>query len=279
MEMASSSRVRLGLRGRIAGLLLLALPLPILLKSLVSLWSGNVGTLGATVAAYALFVVGAMLTRRGIHRELAAAVRPTTAARGVPLKALAGMVVGVAAGFTAFTIVGHDALASLAYAIGAAAGYFMVYGGDTRPDRLPAWPARGIDADARTVLELAYRRLDGLDAAGRQLMNREFRERLANISLLVGKILRAIEENPADLRRSRKFLNVYLEGAQQVALQYARSESHGLSAQREHNFRTLLVDVETTCHQQYEKLLQHDALDLDVQIEVLTTRLRHEGVA
>ena len=277
--MAMASRVRLGLRGRIAGALLFALPLPILLKSIMSLWSGDVGMLGSTVVAYALFVLGAVLTRRGVHRELAAAARPTTAVHGLPLKTLAGVVVGFAAGFTAFAVVGHDVLAALAYAIGAAAGYFMVYGADTRFGRLPPWTSGAGDGDARTVLELAYRRLEALDGAGRQIVNREFRQRLADISAIVGKILRAIEENPADLRRTRKFLNVYLEGAQKVALQYARAEAHGPSAEREHTFRTLLVDVENTCHQQYEKLLQHDALDLDVQIEVLSTRLRREGIA
>jgi hypothetical protein len=265
----------MGLRGRIAGLLLLALPLPILLKSVISLWSGDVGTLAATVIAYALFVLGAVLTRRGVQREIAATARPTTA-KGPPLKTLAGVVVGLAAGFTAFAVVGHDALAALAYAFGAAAGYFMVYGAEPRSARVPGWTG---EADARTVLELAYRRLDALEGAGRQITNREFRQRLGNISVIVGKILRVIEENPADVRRTRKFLNVYLEGAQKVALQYARAEAHGPSAEREHSFRTLLVDVENTCHQQYEKLLQHDALDLDVQIEVLSTRLRREGIA
>ncbi len=274
-----SGQVRMGLRGRIAGLLLLALPLPILFKSVLSLWTGNVGMLGATAIAYALFAFGAVLTRRGIHGELAAASRPTSAAHRSPLKTLAALVVGLAAGFTAFAVVGHDVLASLAYAVGAAAGYFMVYGADARPARLPAWSSGGAEADARTVLELAYQRLEALDEAGRKIANREFRQRLGSISATVGKILRAVEANPADLRRTRKFLNVYLDGAQKVALQYARAEAHGPSAEREQNFRTLLVDVENTCQQQYEKLLQHDALDLDVEIEVLTTRLRREGIA
>ena len=277
--MPTLGRMFLGLRARAAGWLLFALPLPILLKSVISLWTGDVAILGATAIAYALFVLGAVLTRRGVHRELAAADRPIAAVRGLPLKTLAGLVVGVAAGFTAFAVVGQDALAAVAYAIGAAAGYFMLYGADPRSARLPAWTGGAGEADARTVLELAYQRLDALELAGRQIANREFRQRLANISLVVGKILRAIEEDPADLRRTRKFLNVYLDGAQKVALQYARAEAHAPSAEREHSFRTLLVDVENTCHEQYEKLLQHDALDLDVQIEVLSTRLRREGIA
>ncbi|MFO1154545.1 MAG: 5-bromo-4-chloroindolyl phosphate hydrolysis family protein [Rhodospirillales bacterium] len=268
----------MGLRGRLVGVLLFALPLLLLVKASVSLWTGDAGMLAATVFAYGLFALGGLLTRRGVQQELVAAVRPTTA-RGLPLKSLAAAAVGAGAGFTAFGIVGHDVPAALAYAIGAAAGYLMLYGVDSRPDRLPAWAGGRAEADARTVLELAYQRLDALDAASRQIANREFRQRLGSISLVVSNILRAIEENPADVRRTRKFFNVYLEGAQKVTQQYARAEAHESSAEREHNFRTLLVDVENTCHQQYEKLLQHDALDLDVQIEVLTTRLRREGIA
>ncbi|MFO1129488.1 MAG: 5-bromo-4-chloroindolyl phosphate hydrolysis family protein [Rhodospirillales bacterium] len=276
-----TSHVRIGLRGRVAGLLLLALPLPILLKSVFSLWSGNVAMLGASALAYALFALGAVLTRRGVQREIAEAARPTTAAHGPPLKTLAALVVGFAAGFTAFSVVGHDLLASIAYAIGATVGHLLLYTPDMKEGRvLPAWTRRAAgEADARAILELAYERLESLNTAAGQIADREFRQRLGNISLAVGQILHLIETNPADLRRSRKFLNVYLDGAQQVATQYARAQAHEPSAEREHNFRTLLVDVENTCQQQYEKLLQHDALDLDVQIEVLSTRLRREGLA
>ena len=36
--------------------------------------------------------------------------------------------------------------------------------------------------------------------------------------------------------------------------------------------------METVCQEQYQHLVDNDKVDLDVQIEVLTTRLKREGV-
>lgn len=268
-----------GLRDRVAGGLLLVLPLPLLLKAVIALWTGDVVTLAAAVTGYVLFALAAFSTRRGFIAARAALDRPLSAGRHRRWKAIGGALAALAAGFVAFTLVGHGILAAAAYAIGTALAYFMVYGGDgDAAAALPGWARRQADADAREILAAAYARLDGLEAAAVQIGNREFQDRLGNITLTVGKILKLLEADPADLRRSRKFLNVYLDGAHEVTQQYVRSVAHQPSAEREHSFRTLLVDIENTCDAQYDKLLQHDALNLDVQIEVLTTRLRREGV-
>lgn len=267
------------LRRHAAGWLLFALPVPLLLRAIFSLWSGDAAMLGVSGVAFLLMTIAAMLTRRGLHQELDAAERPVTAGRRPPLKTLAAAILALATGMTAFAAVGQSGFVSLAYAIGAAAGYVMLYGLDTG-GRRRLWSGAAVDAEnARGVLAAAYDRLAALDQAAGSLSNREFRDRLGQISRIVRKILSAIEDDPADLRRVRKFLNVYLDGAQQVTAQYLRTESFANSPEREQTFRTLLVDIENTCHEQYERLLQHDVLDLDVQIEVLTARLRREGVS
>jgi 5-bromo-4-chloroindolyl phosphate hydrolysis protein. len=262
-----------------AGWLLFALPVPLLLRAIFSLWSGDAAMLGVSSVAFLLLMMAAMLTRRGLHQELDAAARPLTGGRRLPLKTIATAILAVATGFTAFAAAGQSGIVSLAYAIGAAAGYVMLYGSDL-PNRRRLRAGAAVEAEqARGVLAAAYERVAALEQAARALSNREFRDRLGQISLVVRQILSAIEANPADLRRARKFLNVYLDGAQQVAGQYVRTEGFANSPEREQNFRTLLVDIENTCHEQYERLLQHDVLDLDVQIEVLTARLRREGVS
>ena len=73
-------------------------------------------------------------------------------------------------------------------------------------------------------------------------------------------------------------MNVYLDGAQQVTDKFARTHNDANSAELEANFRTLLDDMETVCEEQYQHLVDNDMVDLDVQIEVLTTRLKREGV-
>lgn len=278
MRKAIPLRSARSLRRRSAGWLLFVLPMPLLLKAILSLWSGDAATLGATSVGFLLMMIAAVLTRRGIHQELVAAQRPVTARSRLPLKTIAGVILALATGFMAFTAVGQSAIVALAYAIGAAVGHAMLYGADIRSRQSSRPGAVTASEDVRGVLAAAYDRLDSLERAAGSLSNREFRDRLGQIASVVRNILLAIEEDPADLRRARKFLNVYLEGAQQVTVQYLRAERFAGSPEREQNFRTLLVDIENTCHEQYERLLQHDVLDLDVQIEVLTARLRHEGV-
>ena len=279
MHRAKLTRRRLAIRRRSAGWLMFALPLPLLVKAVLSLWTGNATMLGASSVGFLLMMIAALLTRRGIQQELDAAERPFSGRGRRPLKALAGAILALATGFTAFAAVGQSAVVALAYAIGAAAGYFMLYDFDARGHRPRRFGTAGHTDEVRGVLAAAYDRVRSLEQSAGAFDNREFRDRLTRIAGIVRNILVAIEEDPADLRRARKFLNVYLEGTQQVAAQYVRTEQYARSLEREQNFRTLLVDIENTCHEQHERLLQHDVLDLDVQIEVLTARLRHEGVS
>ena len=44
------------------------------------------------------------------------------------------------------------------------------------------------------------------------------------------------------------------------------------------NFRRVLVTIEEVFQEQQQKLLETDITDLDVQIEVLATQLKREGV-
>jgi len=71
---------------------------------------------------------------------------------------------------------------------------------------------------------------------------------------------------------------VYLEGAQRVSEGYARTHSKLESGELEDNFRRVLDSIEQVFAQQQARLLEDDALDLDVQIEVLQKQLQQEGV-
>ena len=54
--------------------------------------------------------------------------------------------------------------------------------------------------------------------------------------------------------------------------------SWSASNELEQNFRNLLDSIETVFKEQKDKLLEEDLFDLDVQMEVLATQLKHEGV-
>jgi hypothetical protein len=267
------------LRAKFDGLLIFLLTWPLLLKAVFSLWTGDPAMLAASGGGWLLFMLGAVLCRRGLRAELLERERPLGSRRGRKLKQAGGVVVGVAAAFTALFAAGHGLPIAIVFGLLSTLGYFLLYGGDRNEAAYLRRVPEAAGEEAAALLRDAWRRLDGIEAASRRIALGEFRQRLGHIVGGAERILRLVANDPRDLRRARKFLTIYLDGAHRITEEYARTHSAGAPAELEHNFRTLLVDMQNTCEEQYEKLLQHDASDLEVQIEVLSARLRREGVA
>jgi 5-bromo-4-chloroindolyl phosphate hydrolysis protein len=249
----------------IGGWLLFLLPIPLLLKVLVSLGQGEFGAFLVSAIAAAVLFLGAWLTRMGLRQ---AKRRPMSST--IPLKSIGGGVIAIGTALTAM-IAGHNLPIGICFGLAALLGFYLTYGFDRRL-RLSS------DKDVAAALEEAYLKLEKLEAAGDSIGSRDFRDSLGRIAAWGERILDRIGDDPEDFRRARKFLNVYLDGAQQVTEKFAKAQEDGKSAELEANFRTLLSDMETVCEEQYEHLLDDDLVNLDVQMEVLTTRLKREGV-
>lgn len=249
----------------IGGWLLFLLPLPLLFKVFVALGKGEFGTFLISAVAFAALMLGAWLTRRGLHQ---AKRRPMSSF--LPFKTIGGLVI---AGGTALTalIAGHNLAIGICFGLGALLGFYLAYGFDRRI-KLSS------DKDVASALEEAYQKLERLEEAGDKIRSREMRDRIRRIASWGERILDRIGDDPEDFRRARKFVNVYLDGAQQVTDKFARTHGDANSAELEANFRTLLDDMETVCEEQYQHLVDNDMVDLDVQMEVLATRLKREGV-
>ena len=256
---------------------LFILPLPLLLKAILSLWTGNPYDFAASGASWLLFLAAAVVCRRGLQTELMEVDRPLTSIRASQLKTAGGALVAIATMVTALFTVGHGAPIALAYGLIAGLGYFLLYGREVASK--PAQRNRGFEGDeVGRLLRQAYARLDRIERARTAIASGEFQQRLGNIVNGAERIIKLVADDPRDLRRARKFLTVYLEGAERVIEEYARTHANAGSPDLEHNFRTLLVDMENTCDEQFRKLLEHDVSDLEVRIEVLSARLRREGV-
>ena len=128
------------------------------------------------------------------------------------------------------------------------------------------------------ALATAERKIEAIESANRNISNTELSGRLRRVTKLARQIIGTIEEDPRDIRRARKFLNVYLDGARSVTEGYAQTHKTGASEELEANFRNVLVTIEDVFTEQQAKLQQNNELDLDVQIEVLATQLKREGV-
>ena len=128
-------------------------------------------------------------------------------------------------------------------------------------------------------MDAANLKIDAIEDARRKIRNPEFNARLQRITNKAREVVDSIEDDPARLSRARKFLKVYLDGTQRVTEGYAQTHQ-GLAAPQalETNFSRVLDSIEQTFTEQQTKLLEDNHFDLDVQIEVLETQLKREGV-
>ena len=261
-----------------SGMLLFILPIPLLIAAVVSLARGTlVGVLGNAMAI-GLYLLAALSARQGIKNENAYVQKKVALAPKVPLKFIGGVLVAAATSVAAYFGAGHGLAISICFGAGALLGYYLTYGFDPRAEK-SAKTAFGYSThDVVEALADAERKIQAIETARTQIKNTELKDRLARIVVLSRKILSAIEDDPKDLRRARKFLITYLEGAQNVTEGYAKTHGYASSSELDESFRNVLITIEDVFEEQHARLLEDDVMDLDVQIEVLTTQLKREGV-
>lgn len=260
------------------GVMMFLLPLPVLIAAIMALAQGQLGPLIGDAIGYSLFLAGALLLRRGLLSE-GEYDRRRIAKTPWPFKTLGGGLIGLATGVTAWLGAGHSLAIGGAFGLVALLGCYLHYGFDPRAAKRFT-DRDGIDATEQVVqaLEQAERSIVAIEQANRDIRNAELNARLRRIVQLARDILKLLEEDPRDLRRARKFLNVYLDGAQKVTEGYAKTHARVATPELDDNFRRVLATIEEVFQEQQQKLLETDITDLDVQIEVLTTQLKREGV-
>jgi len=272
---AAWRRRRLGLRG----VLLYLLPLPLPMASLIGLASGDAGAALSAIAAFAALIGGAYLNRRALREQLIAPERRFTRPATMPYGYLAAALVAAGTAMAAGGVVGHDTLASGLFALLAAIGFHLRYPLPPPRSLLASRAAVPGDTRVRSALETAERRLLAMELAAEGVGNLELEQRLRRIAAQGRGILEVIAARPAELSRARKFLNVYLEGAERVASRYVQTHRLSRSRALESRFRNVLAEIEAVFERQRTVLLVHDVDDLDVQIEVLRKQLEREGLA
>lgn len=267
-------RTRLGLRG----MLLYVLAGPLALASIVSLAQGELGAALAAGSAFGLIAGGGFLNRRGLLEELVTSERRYTRSRDLPHRYLGALAVAAGTSVGAIAAVGHDLWVGAAFGLLALAGFHLSYG--LPPLRSVIAPKHPVvrDKPLQQALAQAEGRLLTIEKAALRIGNRELEQRLQRIAAQGRAILEQIVARPDERFRARKFLNVYLEGAEQVASRYARTHRLVRGQQLEDNFRNVLVEIETVFDRQLGRLAEHDVFDLDVQIEVLRKQLEREGI-
>jgi 5-bromo-4-chloroindolyl phosphate hydrolysis protein len=257
---------------------LFLLPLPLAFALVGALIAGDAGRAALSAGALASLWAAAVLVLRALIAEgqhyLGQRLDPPAA----PLKLLSAILTTAGISLAAFAS-GQALAVTLVLAVLGAVGHLLFYGRDLRPARINVAIAAGVDRDAVTrQLKQAHGRLRGIESAARSIPLPEFRDRLGRITGIGRSILHEIERDPADAARARRFLNLYLDGAERVTVEYARTRRQERLQPLDQNFRELLTEMENTFTEQHRRLVDRDQMTLDVDIEVLNARLKGDGL-
>ena len=129
------------------------------------------------------------------------------------------------------------------------------------------------------ALEEAHRKVRGIEDAAQGLHSRELKTRLDRICQQArdhpGPARAGPEEPVPRAALSRHLSRRHPRRGHAICGAAARSRPRPPLAE---NFRRVLTTVEQVFAEQEEVLKQDDKLDLEVQIEVLETQLKREGV-
>lgn len=268
-------RTRLLLRART----LFLLPVPLLFMGLYSSFIGNAIEMVGRFGGLALFMLAAWLLVNGQKAQHAYEAREIAKPPAFPRKISASIVTGLAVAVTGlfgFTPIMNEPASAAIYAVMAALLHGISFGLD--PMR-----AKGLEGysnyDAQRLLEALERGeklMDETLTASNTFNNRAVQQHVHRLVEEARAVFRAIEKDPRDLQRSRKFMAVYLQGTRDATIKLAKLSDKDQSTTAYHDYEQLLGDLEDRFIRQREALLVNDRTELDVEVEVLRERIKQE---
>ena len=260
-----------------ANLMFLA-PLPLLFAGIGSLMRANPFTATAELGALVLLLLSAWLLRDGLRAEDAYQSRKIARPPVIPRKLFAAVLSGLGVFIAVWIAWIQPFMASLGMGLIALAAHVAAFGLDPmRKKGLTDQNEFDVDRAARAI-EKAEVTLKEIHDAASRFKDRALESRVEKLGASVRDVFKAVEEDPRDLTRARKFLGVYLTGARDATVKYANLNERARSPEAKADYESLIADLETSFKMQREKLLLDDRDDLDIEIEVLRERLQQEGL-
>ena len=252
--------------------------LPLLFSGWGELQRGNATGILGEFGALALLLLAAWLLRDGLKAQAAYAARKVARAPGIPRKIFATILTGFGVALAAWIGWGQGAPTSVVIGLVAATAHILTFGIDPlRKKGLEGFDAIEADRVARAVEQGEAYLGQTLDAASR-IGERSLEARVERLCASARDVFRAVEQDPRDLTRARKFLSVYLMGARDATVKFADIFGRTQNAEARKAYELLLDDLEKSFDAQRETLLIEDRTDLDIEVEVLRERLQQEGV-
>lgn len=253
--------------------LLFFAPLPLAARA----FGAGPSELALNLAALALLLLAAWLTREGILAQEAYDARKIARRPAIPRKILASLLTGLGLGLAGFAANGGLA-EPLIYAILGAGLHSFAFGLDPLRDKgMEGVDSFQTDRVAR-VVDQAESYLKAMTDAIKRAGDRTAEARLERFQVTVRDMLRTVEDDPRDLTAARKYLGVYLMGARDATVKFADLHARAPNPAARDKYLSLLADLEQNFTAKTRALMADSTTDLDIEIEVLRDRLEREGV-
>ena len=231
------------------------------------------------LAATAILLLAAWLTREGLRAHEAYDARPVARRPAIPRKIFAAVLTGAGLAVAGWA---GEVLAPAIFAVLGAALHLAAFGPDPLRDKHAGGGAGEAelfqtDRVARVVAE-GEGHLAAMAAAIRATGDRVLVARVERFAATARAMFRIVEADPRDLTAARRYLGVYLQGARDATAKYAELALRGGDPKARADYVALIEDLETNFTARTEALMRNDRTDLDVEIGVLRDRLAREGV-
>lgn len=185
--------------------------------------------------------------------------------------------VGLCAGGLAAAVLSVGGQVAEAALMGAF-GYLCAHGAAVRAASFDPWKGRNVSESLKARIESARTVVERIRTANHRIPSPELSAALDSLYAKGQRIIGLLEAQPVLVRRSDRFLTVYLDGAARVSEKYADIHRQTDSVELDESYREFLDRTIRTFDQQHEALIADDVLDLDVEIEVLQKRMVSEGI-
>ena len=279
-------------RGRTASsvdvrtLLMFVLPTPILFAAISAFSDAAPFRMIALLIAYASFMLGAWLLREGQKAHAAYDARDIAKPPAFPRKVVAALLAGIGvliAGWMSKTSgsvleFGGHMITAVIFGVIAISAHVVAFG-------LDPMKAKGLESGIHAAelervtdaLDKAEAKLKSIEAFAHQLRDREIDDRVGRLNATVRDMIKIVEKDPRDMSRARRYLGVYLKGADDATRKYAENHERLDDPKIRQDYLSLLTDLEASFKRGKDSLLLDDKTDLEVEIEVLRDRLGQEG--
>ena len=254
-------------------------PLPLMFMGLYSAVTGSAIEMAGRFGGLALFLLSAWLLLEGQKAQHAYEAREVAKPPAFPRKLFASLLTGAGVAVTSllgFLPLFNEPVTAGVYAAMATLLHSIAFG----VDPLRAKGLKGYSKQEANrllqALEQGERLMEETLVAASAFPDRRLQQRVDQLVQEARGVFRAIEKDPRDLPRSRKFMAVYLQGARDATVKLAQLKARNPGLREYADYERLLTDLEQHFIQQRQSLLLNDRTELDVEVEVLRDRIRQE---